>query len=96
MSETQAKQYKRKPGYVEAIRWMGHNREELRDFGSDAMEISATVDGIASIYSRDWENAEVVGMGYWILKLSDTDIYSTDDVTFRSLYDCEEEEETST
>ena len=84
--ETTEREYVKHAGSVRAIRWMGHNREAVIAFGSKAMVINAYVTGKATIKSTKTGLSIDVFIGDWVLKLSDNDIYTTDDATFRHLY----------
>lgn len=81
--------YRRKPEYVEAIKWTGENYSEIKEFAGDSIHsyggcLFLHVDGI-----RGSIDGAVVNQDDYIVKTENGHFYSLDDRAFNTLYEPE-------
>ena len=81
--------YRRKPEYVEAIKWTGENYSEIKEFAEDNIHsYSGCLFLNTSGISRTIDSA-VVNHGDYIVKGANGNFYSLDDKAFNTIYEPE-------
>lgn len=82
--------YRRKPEYVEAIKWTGENYSEIKEFAEDNIHSYGGCLFLHTSGIRGSIDSAVVNQGDYIVKGENGHFYSLDDRAFNAIYEPDE------
>lgn len=86
--------YRRKPEYVEAIKWTGENYSEIKEFAEDSIHLYGGCLFLHTSGIRGSIDSAVVNQGDYIVKGENGHFYSLDDKAFNTIYEPDEKKKT--
>ena len=86
--------YRRKPEYVDAIKWTGENYSEIKEFAEDNIHSYGGCIFLHTSGIRGSIDSAVVNQGDYIVKGENGHFYSLDDKAFNTIYEPDEKKKT--
>jgi len=82
--------YRKRPVVVEAVRWIGLNRQEIEDFCGNSADFQSWGDGIVSLVVNTHEGTRKALTGDFIVRDTNGEYYPCSHEIFKQKYECAE------